>query len=56
MTECYSACCRRARVTIERHGLAYFQGIVKAKGWQGRRRESVVVDLAAGRELADLAA
>jgi hypothetical protein len=45
-----------AHVTIERHGAAFFQGIVKAKGWHGRRPVSMAVDLAAGRVDALLAA
>jgi hypothetical protein len=45
-----------AQVTIKRHGLAFFQGIVQAKGWHGRRPVSLAVDLAAGRVDAALAA
>jgi hypothetical protein len=45
-----------AAVTIKRHGYAHFAGLVKAKGWQGRRPVSLAVDLAAGRVDALLAA
>jgi hypothetical protein len=45
-----------ARVTIQRHGYAHFAGLVKAKGWHGRRPVSLAVDLAAGRVDALLAA
>jgi hypothetical protein len=39
-----------ASVTIQRHGVAFFQGIVQANGWHGRRPvASLAVDLAAGR-------
>ncbi len=43
-----------ARVTIARHGVAYFRGIVTAKGWTGRRAPDLLSDLRAGRALADL--
>jgi hypothetical protein len=43
-----------ARATIDRHGLATFKGIVKAKGWTGPRRPALLADLAAGRDPADL--
>jgi hypothetical protein len=46
-----------ASVTIERLGVAFFQGIVQAKGWHGRRPLALLtVDLAAGRLDAALAA
>jgi hypothetical protein len=46
-----------ASVTIQRHGVAFFQGIVQAKGWHGRRPvASLAVDLAAARLDARLAA
>jgi hypothetical protein len=45
-----------AHVTIERHGLAFWKGIIKHKGWHGRRPVSLAVDLAAGRVDAALAA
>ena len=38
-----------AHVIIQRHGTAFFQGVVKAKGWHGRRPVSLAVDLAAAR-------
>ena len=45
-----------ARTTIARHGVAFFRGIVRAKGWAGPRRPELLADLAAGRWPADLAA
>jgi hypothetical protein len=45
-----------ARATIQRHGYAHFAGLVKAKGWHGRRPVALAVDLAAGRVDALLAA
>jgi len=45
-----------ARTTIDRHGVAFFRGIVAAKGWAGPRKPELLVDLAGGRWLADLAA
>jgi hypothetical protein len=45
-----------ARQTITRHGYAHFAGLVKAKGWHGRRPTSLTVDLAAARIDALLAA
>jgi hypothetical protein len=45
-----------AQSTIRKHGLAFFQGIVHAKGWHGRRPVSLTVDLAAARVDALLAA
>jgi hypothetical protein len=45
-----------AQATIRKHGLAYWRGLVDAKGWHGRRPVSLVVDLAAGRVDAALAA
>ena len=37
-----------AQATIQKHGYGYLAGILKAKGWQGRRQESLVHDLAVG--------
>jgi hypothetical protein len=45
-----------AQVTIRKHGLAYWRGLVQAKGWHGRRPVSLAVDLAAGQVDAALAA
>ena len=45
-----------ARTTIARHGVAFFRGIVAAKGWAGPQRPELAADLAGGRWLADLAA
>ena len=45
-----------ARTTIQRHGVAYWQGITKAKGWTGPRKPDLLTDLTVGRVLADLAA
>ena len=45
-----------ARVTIERHGYAFWRGLMDAKGWQAPRQVSFLDDLRAGRMLADLAA
>lgn len=46
-----------ARATIRKHGVPYFQGMVARKGWTGpKTRPSLTADLAAGRELARLAA
>jgi hypothetical protein len=45
-----------AQATIRKHGVGYWKGITKRKGWQGRRRDSLAVDLAAARVYADLAA
>ena len=45
-----------AHATIERHGVAYFNGLMTRKGWHGRRPVSLAVDLAAGRVDALLAA
>src|SRR5215211_6643266 len=43
-----------ARVTIERHGYAFWRGLMDAKGWKAPRQVSVLDDLRAGRMLADL--
>ena len=43
-----------ARVTIERHGYAFWRGLVDAKGWQASRQVSVLDDRRAGRVPADL--
>src|SRR6476620_5739249 len=43
-----------ARATSTRHGVAYFNGLMTRKGWNGRRLDSVITDLAAGRALAEL--
>ena len=45
-----------ARTTIERHGVAFFRGIVAANGWAGPRKPELLADLAGGGWLADLAA
>ena len=45
-----------AQATIKTHGTAYFLGLMQRRGWQGRRGESLAVDLAAGHVFADLAA
>jgi hypothetical protein len=46
-----------AQVTIRKHGLAYWRGLVQAKGWHGRRPlASLAVDLVAARVDAALAA
>lgn len=37
-----------AQATIRRYGYGYLAGILKAKGWRGRRTESLAHDLAAG--------
>ncbi len=44
-----------ARATIARHGVGYWQGLVKAKGWAGPRRPDLAADLALGEDLADVA-
>jgi len=43
-----------ARVTIARHGYAYWRGLMDGKGWQAPRQASFLDDLRAGRMLADL--
>jgi hypothetical protein len=43
-----------ARVTIERHGYAFWRGLMDARGWQAPRQVSFLDDLRAGRMLADL--
>jgi hypothetical protein len=45
-----------AKVTRERHGEAFFLGFMTRRGWQGRRIDSVIDDLAAGRVYAALTA
>jgi hypothetical protein len=45
-----------AQATIRAHGVAYFQGLMVHRGWQGHRPTSLGADLAAGRALAALAA
>jgi hypothetical protein len=45
-----------AKVTISRHGVGYWRGLRSVKRWNGTRRPDLLVDLAAGRVLADLAA
>ena len=40
------------RATIEAHGLGYWQGLVKAKGWAGPRTPDLGADLAIGEYLA----
>jgi hypothetical protein len=42
------------RVAVERHGVAYVDGLLKAKGWTGPHRPDLLSDLAAGRALAEL--
>ena len=42
------------RATIRAHGVGYWQGLLKRKGWAGPRTPDLVTDLAAGRYLADL--
>ena len=37
-----------AAVTIRRHGVGYWRGLVQVKGWHGRRPVSLAVDQAAG--------
>jgi hypothetical protein len=44
-----------ARITMERHGVAYFQGIVTAKRWNGRRKPSFQHDLFGGKVFAGYA-
>jgi hypothetical protein len=43
-----------ARVTIARHGYAFWRGLMDAKGWQAARQVNFLDDLRAGRVLADL--
>lgn len=43
-----------AKVTIERHGHAYWLGLVTAKGYTARRDPDVLADLTAARELVEL--
>jgi len=45
-----------ARTTIQRHGIATWQGIVKAKGWASPRKPDLLTDLAVSRVLAEQAA
>jgi hypothetical protein len=45
-----------AQVTIQRHGVSYFNGLMTRRGWSGRRIDSVIDDLAAGRVYAELSA
>ena len=42
------------QVTRQRRGVAMVAGILKAKGWNGRRPEQLSLDLAYGRTLAEL--
>ena len=44
-----------ARATIAAHGVGYWRGIVKAKGWAGPRKPDLAADLALGEYLADAA-
>lgn len=45
-----------AQVTIARHGVGYWQGLVKAKGWHGAIRDSLLTDLAYGQTMMELGA
>lgn len=40
------------KVTVERHGESFWQGIAKAKGWHGPRAKQLRLDLAVGAILA----
>jgi len=42
------------RATVKAHRVAYVNGLLKAKRWDGPRRPDLATDLAAGRGLADL--
>ena len=44
-----------ARVTIARHGVDFWRGLMTVKGWTAPRQVSFLDDLRAGRELAELA-
>ena len=37
-----------AQATIAKHGVAYFAGLMQRRGWEGRRRDDIRLDLAAG--------
>jgi hypothetical protein len=39
---------------VKAHGVAYVNGVLTAKRWDGPRRPDLLADLAAGRALADL--
>lgn len=43
-----------ARATIKAHGAGYFLGVMKLRGWSGRRHDDVLLDLAYGETLAQL--
>jgi hypothetical protein len=45
-----------ARTTIDRHGVGYFRGLMKRRGWHGRRADDLITDLAYGETLAALKA
>lgn len=45
-----------AQVTIARHGVGYWQGLVKAKGWHGARHDALLTDLACGKTMMELGA
>ncbi len=42
------------RASVKAHGVAYVNGLLVAKRWDGPRRPDLLADLAAGRVLADL--
>ena len=44
-----------ARATMKAHGVGYWQGLLKRKGWAGPRRPNLVADLVLGESLADAA-
>jgi hypothetical protein len=43
------------RATIKAHGVGYWQGLIKKKGWTGPGCPDLAADLALGEELADAA-
>lgn len=45
-----------AKVTIEKYGVGFFNGLMDYKGWHGRRLDSVITDLAYGQLLMELGA
>ena len=44
-----------ARATIKAHGVGYWQGLLKRKGWAGPRTPDLAADLTVGEYLADAA-
>ncbi len=44
-----------ASATIKAHGVGYWQGLLKRKGWAGPRTPDLAADLALGAYLADAA-